>query len=197
MPFWERFDGSAAFLEHGFIEEAWTFKTALAQFKKRYGQAASRGSLREWWVGQINGMGRSEFLRRTAESAARFSAALEARLRASGAPDLQALAAVLGDIVLNLGTAIRLNMASGSFDPSSETNQNLLKLLNGLADRALKAGQAADQRQEHILKLRELEQKLASSAPPPGQAGSSDAEDSDRVISQETLEKIERELGLL
>jgi hypothetical protein len=195
--FWEQFDGSASFLERGFIEEGWTFKTAAAQFKRRYGQAAGLGSLRDWWGKRINAMGREEFLRRAAEGAARTAAILEARLRASGAPDLQTLAALLGDMVLNLGTALRLNMASGSFDPGSESIQKALKLLTALADRALKAGQAADRRQEHVLKLRALEQSLTLGGPAPGTNGSSDKGGLDRVISRETLEKIERELKLL
>ncbi len=197
LPFWERFGGSGRFLERGFIEQSWSFETARAQFKERYGAVASLQSLKDWWTARIEAMGRGEFLRRVAESASRTSAAVEAKLRAGGEPDLQAMAALFGEMVLNLGTALRLNMASGGFKPSSKEIQKSLDLVTALADKALKAGAAADRRQEHKLKVQELQQKLAAAAPADRKRRAGDPEDLDRVISQETLEKVERELKLL
>lgn len=193
---WDSFDGSAAFLEQGFLEQGWTYDRALQEFSARFGPAGSRSALAKWWSARSAAMSRDELLQRVIASASASSAAIESKLAASGEPALRAIAALCGDIVLNLGVKIRLALAGGPAANADEITHSL-KLVDVLAEKALRAAEAAGKQQDRDLNLRKYEQQLADAKAAQERIKAECDAAKAGVIDQTTIERIERELKLL
>jgi hypothetical protein len=190
---WERSQSGVKFLERAFIDLGWTAEQARRGFEKRFGEAGTAAALWAWWNHHAKQMDRRQAVGRAVQAAARDARKIEKKLGTDGAVPLRSMATLLGDMTMQVAFEVRGKLMAGASKTEREQAYKILKFVAMLADKTLKAAEAAGKEADRDLTSKRAQFDAAKTSLKDLPA-LKEIEQDDGLTTLEKIEKIRRRL---